>query len=292
MKKNMNTQLDCIPCLIRQSVEVARLVSDDELLQKQIIENTLRIVAEQDYSKSPPALAQIIHRVIREISGVTDPYKNAKKEFNRLALSMLEEFSEQIDSSPDPLHAAVKLAVAGNVIDSGAKTGLCEADIRSSVEKVFDEKFAGDIADFCKQVSDAKNILYLADNAGEIFFDRLLIEKLGHLGITLAVRGYPILNDAVMEDALEAGIDRFAAIITNGADVPGTILEECSHEFLEYYKQADLIISKGQGNYETLCDEKKNIYFLFKVKCQLVADHVGLPVGSHAVIRSAGWNTG
>ncbi|MBN2040475.1 MAG: DUF89 family protein [Spirochaetes bacterium] len=282
----MKTTIDCIPCLVRQSIEAARFISDDENFQKKLIENIMQIIAKPDFTKSPPAMAQVIHKEIRKISGIADPYKTVKDKFNELARSILEELRDRISSSPQPLHTAVKLAVAGNIIDSGVRSELSESDVKKSIENVFSEPVKGDINEFCRQVEQAEKILYLADNAGEIFFDRLLLEKLHHPGLTVAVRGYPVLNDATMDDAVSAGIDQINTIISNGSDAPGTILEDCSEEFIDHFKNADLIISKGQGNYETLSNVKKNIYFLFKVKCPLTADHAGLPLGSNAVLQS------
>jgi uncharacterized protein with ATP-grasp and redox domains len=283
----MNFKLDCVPCLIRHSIEAARFVSGDESFQKKIVDDTLSIIANADLSKSPPALAQVVHKRIRELSGIADPYKEVKLKFNNLVYSMLNELTARIDHSPYPLRSAVKLAIAGNIIDSGAKTGLSETDIKDAVESVFSETVVGgDIDEFLGNVVRAKSILYLADNAGEILFDRLLIEKLMHPNLTLAVRGYPVINDATEEDAAAAGIAKFAKIIKNGSDAPGTLLEECSEEFMKYFNEADMIIAKGQGNYETLSDEKKNIYFLLRIKCPVLAEHTGIRIGTNALIRS------
>lgn len=282
----MKLKLDCVPCLVRHSIEAARFVSSEESFQKVIVDSVLSTLLNTDLSQSPPALARLIHKRIREISGIADPYKEAKRKFNALASSMIEGLKIQINRSPNPLHSAVKLAIAGNIIDSGAKTGLSEKDITDTVNSVFSETVMGDIDEFIKNALKAKHILFLADNAGEIFFDSLLIEKLGHPNIILAVRGYPVINDATIEDAAAAGLHKIVNIIENGSDAPGTVLEECSDEFRKYFTEADLVIAKGQGNYETLCDEKKNIYFLLKIKCPVIAEHTGFPVGSSAIIQS------
>ncbi|MBN2401681.1 MAG: DUF89 family protein [Spirochaetes bacterium] len=282
----MKLKLDCVPCLVRHSIEAARFVSSDESFQKVIVDSVLSTLLNTDLSQSPPALAKLIHRRIREISGIADPYKEAKRKFNALASSMIEGLKIQINRSPNPLHSTVKLAIAGNIIDSGAKTGLSEKDITDTINSVFSETVMGDIDEFIKNVLKAKDILFLADNAGEIFFDSLLIEKLGHPNIILAVRGYPVINDATIEDAAAAGLHKIVNIIENGSDAPGTVLEECSEDFRRHFAQADLVIAKGQGNYETLSDEKKNIYFLLKIKCPVIAEHTGFPVGSNAIIRS------
>ena len=282
----MNLKLDCVPCLVRHSIEAASFISGDESFQKVILDSTLTTLLNTDLSKSPPALAKLIHRRIKEVSGNEDPYSGIKKKFNALAASMLKDLREQVNTSSNPLHSAVKLAIAGNIIDSGAKTGLSEKDVRETVSKIFSEKIMGSIDEFIEHAQNAKHILYLADNAGEIFFDRLFIEKLNHPDMILAVRGCPVINDATLDDAKAAGLDKLVTVIENGSDAPGTLLEECSEEFRNHFEEADLVISKGQGNYETLSDENKNIYFLLKVKCPVIAEHTGFPLGAGAVIRS------
>ncbi|MDD3250836.1 MAG: ARMT1-like domain-containing protein, partial [Smithellaceae bacterium] len=143
----------------------------------------------------------------------------------------------------------------------------------------------GDLEAFKKSVARAKQILYLADNAGEIFFDRLLIEQLGSAKITLAVRGKPVINDATREDALASGMDEIALVIDNGSDAPGTILEDCSAEFRAHFDKADMIIAKGQGNYESLANEDRPIFFLFRTKCSVISRRSGYSIGTYVAFR-------
>ena len=147
--------------------------------------------------------------------------------------------------------------------------------------------FSGDRVAFRDSVEKARKILYLADNAGEIALDRLLIEQLSPSKVTLVVRGAPVLNDATLIDAATVGLDEIVEIIDNGSDAPGTILDDCSPEFLRRYEDADLIIAKGQGNYESLSDENRNIFFLFKVKCRVIAAHARHPIGSHLMVKTS-----
>jgi uncharacterized protein with ATP-grasp and redox domains len=158
--------------------------------------------------------------------------------------------------------------------------------VRQSIHKALAEPLSSDWNDFIQSVSQAQNILYLADNAGEIVFDRLLIEQLSPKQITLVVRGEPIINDATLTDAQAAGLDEIVNIIDNGSDAPGTILKDCSQNLKRHFAAADLILAKGQGNFETLSDEPKNIFFLFKVKCSVVGKYTGIPVGTHVLARS------
>jgi damage-control phosphatase, subfamily I len=287
----MKTYLDCIPCLIRQALHAARMASADPALHASIVRQVLRWAADMDLQQPPPVMAQRIHRQLRTISGDDDPYRLAKEHHNRMALSLLPELQAELATALDPLEIAVRLAIAGNVVDLGINGNITETDLRQSVSRVLAESFAGELEDFRAALSKAGSILYLADNAGEIVFDRLLIEQLGTARVTLAVRGFPILNDATIEDARAAGLHEIVEIIDNGSDAPGTLLDQCSETFTERFNQADLVIAKGQGNFETLSDEPRDIFFLFKVKCSVIADHAGLPVGTHVLGRSGATGT-
>ncbi len=262
-------------------MEAARFVTDDGVIQERVLRNVLRSIAEMDLAQRPPVVAQWMHRQLRELTGVTDPYRSAKDRFNRMALSMLPGLSAKVREATDPLALSLRLAVAGNVIDLGMYGDLTEEQARRAVTGAMTEPFHGDIEEFRQATESARDILYLADNAGEIVFDRLLIEQLPTARVTLAVRGGPVLNDATTEDAEVAGLCDMVETIDNGSDAPGTILSDCSEGFQRRFAMADMIIAKGQGNYETLSDDAANIYFLFKAKCPVIADHVGLPIGTH-----------
>ncbi|NLV66950.1 MAG: DUF89 family protein [Spirochaetes bacterium] len=280
----MITTLDCVPCLIRQSIEASGFTSDDYSLREKALREILRKISESDLTVSPPVIARDIHRALRDLCGSTDPYCEVKKKFNSLIMSMADRFRKIITGSDDPLLTAVKLAIAGNVIDSGVKSGLTEQEVIASIESSFSETISGDTDYFISRLSDAKKILYIADNAGEIVFDRLLIELLDPGKVILAVRGFPVINDATVDDAESVGLDRLVSVIQSGSDVPGTLLDDCTEEFSRIFREADLVVAKGQGNYETLCDEERDIFFLLKVKCHVIAAHTGLPAGTHAVI--------
>jgi uncharacterized protein with ATP-grasp and redox domains len=281
----MKTALDCIPCFTRQALEAVRFVTDDTAIHERILRGVLREAAEMDLSQCPPAVGQRLHRKLRQLSGIADPYRVIKNRFNAMALEMMPDLEAEIENAADPLFRALRLAVAGNVIDLGVKGGIGEGEVRSAISNTLTEPFHGDIDDFRNAANKASNILYLADNAGEIVFDRLLIERLSPARVTLAVRGAPVLNDATREDAEVAGLGDLVEVIDNGSDAPGTILADCSEDFRLHFDAADLIIAKGQGNFETLSDEAANIYFLLKVKCPVIAAHVGLPVGTHVAIH-------
>ncbi|MFA7256863.1 MAG: ARMT1-like domain-containing protein [Kiritimatiellales bacterium] len=277
----MNTTLHCIPCFVRQTLDACRMVTDDPALHEQIMRDVLRWMSEMDLSLSPPELAQRIHRRLRELTGVEDPYRKQKDEHNQMALKLLPGLRTQVAASDDSLMTATHLAIAGNIIDLGAKSGLAENEVQDAILHASEKPLEGDLETFRKEVARAGTILYLTDNCGEIVFDTLLIEQLGAKRVTLAVRGRPIINDATPMDAKTAGLNQIVPVIGNGSDAPGTLIEDCSEEFRKAFDSADLIISKGQGNFETLNDCGKNIFFLLKVKCPVVAESVCLPVGTH-----------
>jgi uncharacterized protein with ATP-grasp and redox domains len=282
----MKTFFDCIPCFVRQALDSIRLLTPDETVHEHVLREVLRAASEMDLRQTPPAMGQQIHREIRKMVGRSDPYRQAKDRFNRMALEFYPKFKKQVECSAHPMESAVRFAIAGNIIDLGVKTNLEDAQVHDSIERALSDRLNGDIEEFSRAVSEADDILYLADNAGEIVFDRLLIERLPPGKVTVAVRGFPVINDATLVDAEVAGIPEVAEVIDNGSDAPGTILDDCSDAFRERFDEADLIIAKGQGNYETLGEVDKNIYFLLKAKCPVIARDIGCQVGSMVLQRS------
>lgn len=282
----MNTSLDCIPCFIRQALEAARFVSDDPAFHEDVLRRVLEVAAKLDLMQSPAAVGQWIHRQLRAITGQSDPYRCVKDRFNKVALQLLPELLSIAEASPDPLAAAVRLVIAGNAIDSGPGNGLAPKDVQQALYRSLSDPLYGNLEGFRRAIALARSILYLSDNAGEIVLDRLLIDRLPTEGTTLAVRGQPVINDATMVDAEAAGLHRLVKVIDNGSDAPGTILNDCSSEFCALFRKADLIIAKGQGNYETLSDEPKKMFFLLKVKCPVIASRVRLDIGTHVILSS------
>ncbi|MFZ5830857.1 MAG: damage-control phosphatase ARMT1 family protein [Planctomycetota bacterium] len=275
----MNTFVDCIPCLIRQSLASVRLVTHDERVHEQVLREVLQAASRMDLRQPPAAMSQAVHRRIRELCRNGDPYRSSKARFNRLALDLLPPFRRRVEEAPDPWNAAVRLAIAGNIMDLGVKGGLSEAEIRDSIDRSLNESLDGNTAELAACVREARSILYLTDNAGEIVFDRLLIERMPREKVTVAVRGVPVINDATVEDAEQAGLTRLVEVIDNGSDAPGTLLRDCSKEFQRRFADADLIIAKGQGNYETLRSVRARIYFLLRVKCPVIARDIGSALG-------------
>jgi len=268
--------LECIPCFVRQAYEALSLVTNDQKIRERILTQVLLRLANKSFDNTPPSVGRDIHRIIRLLSGNNDPYIKIKRNSNKLARELMPSLKELIRSSADPFETAVRLAIAGNIIDYGQGDHITEEKIRKTVSRCLDQPISKhNINELKEEIDKASNILYLGDNAGEVFFDRLLIEELQGYPITFVVRGAPIINDALKNDAKMADLDKLVRVVDNGSDIPGTILEECSEEFKNRFMEADLVIAKGQGNYETLSEEQKKTFFLLKVKCPVISKDIG-----------------
>ncbi len=282
----MRTYLECLPCFLRQSLEAARMVTDDESVHEEVLRKVLVELVDMPFDQSPPHMALKIHRLVREIGDDVDPYKGLKDKYNKFAMEMYPELQEKVRQSEDPFGTAVRLAIAGNIIDFGVISELGHKKVLDTIDKALEAPLAINyMEDLREGLAGARDILYLGDNTGEIVFDKLLLKELPRAKVTFAVRGKPILNDATMEDADLVGITSYVKTIDNGSDAPGTILELCSPEFREAFRKADLIIAKGQGNYETLSQVKANIYFLLMAKCPVIAQDIGCRVGDMLVLK-------
>lgn len=231
----------------------------------------------------PPEIGKEAYRLIAEKTGIPDLYVHLKEECTRQALSLYPRLKERVEASRDPLRTAIRMAIAGNVIDFGANA---EFDLDTDLKVLLSQDMAIDhYREFRRVHQKARSVLFLADNAGETVFDRLLIEVLGK-PVIYAVREKPIINDATYRDALQAGIDKVAEVVSSGVDAPGTILSLCSENFLKIYRSADLVISKGQGNYEGLSEEDRPVFFLLKAKCAVIAKDMGVKKGSLILMKA------
>jgi len=277
----MKTSLDCLACFIRQALNGIRMLTGDEAVHERIVREALQLLGDMDFSQPPPVMGQAVHRLISRAGGCSDPYRDIKSRSNRFALQLYPELQKKVRAAADPFETAVRLAVAGNIIDFGTGADINGALVRTTIAEAFTQPLdLQALNDLREEIGEASRILYLGDNAGEIVFDRLLLEQMPRERITFAVRAGPAINDATREDADEAGLPGLVNVIDTGAALPGVIPDACSPEFLQHFHSADLIIAKGQGNYETLSDARKNIYFLFKVKCLPVSRSCGEAPGS------------
>jgi len=286
----MKTELDCIPCFVRQTLETVRYATAYSDLQRSVFNEVLLFLKDADFDLSPPEIGRHICYLIKAITGSDDPYSKIKERDNLSALEVYGYLKRLAYHSANPLELGAKLAVAGNMIDFGANQRPKRIeDVLSALDKM--SFFINHFESLVRDLRDAQKILYLADNAGEIVFDKFFLEMIRRnlsngedLDITVAVRGKPIINDATKSDAFAIGMDEVAGVIDNGDDTPGTVLDRTSAVFRRYVDKADLIISKGQGNYETLDTSEKPIYFLFQVKCPVLAGKIKANEGEFVII--------
>ncbi len=276
----MRTYLDCIPCFFDQALRASRMATQDEQLIKRLLDELGEMLKEIPLDSPPPMTGRLIYAKVAEFTGNGDPYREIKHKTTTDALCLYPYLKEKVSSSGDRLLVAIKLAIAGNAIDYGPNHGFdMKAEIENALECDLD---AVHVKAFMHHLEGAREILYIGDNAGETVFDRILIEELDK-PVIYAVRGAPIINDVTYEDAIQAGLDEVSSILSSGTNAPGAILDTCNDQFIEAFHSADLVISKGQGNYEALSDEKRSIFFLFKAKCEVIAKHANTHIGEIVV---------
>ncbi len=281
----MNIYLDCWPCFLRQALSAARRAGASPVLQRAILEETMTELHAVSDEATPPEMGNQIHRLVRERTQVPDPYQASKQEATARALALLPTLRERVAAADDPLKTAVRIAIAGNIIDYGVAETY---DLEATLERVLRATAAIDDMEVLRQaLQQVDAVLYLADNAGETVFDRVLIETLP-VPVHYVVKAGPVLNDATREEAIEAGLDQVAEISDTGCDAMGTPLGLCSPAFRERFEHAGLIIGKGQANYETLSDVEAPIVFLLQAKCSVIAEDIGVDTGGVIIKASAG----
>lgn len=287
----MKTYLDCIPCIIRQALEAARHVAPhDEQLQRRVLNQVCAAVPELAREISPPMVAELIHGLIRKESEIDDPYRQAKQNNLALALRLESRLEAWVAQHEDPFAAAVQVAIAGNIIDLGANPNF---DIESELNQL--EKASSELEgleQLRQAIEKSGWILYIGDNTAEAVFDKVFIRHLSPRKVVFATRARPILNDITEVEARQIGLDRVAQVISSGSPIPGTDLSRTTEEFRRFFVEAPVVIAKGQGNFESLSDAGRTIYFLFKVKCPVVAAMAGHKVGSSVIFPGGLGQTG
>lgn len=280
----MRTYLDCYPCFLRQALTAVRMAGGTDVVEWQALHHVLELLRDVPDDATPPVLADQVHRLVREVTGHGDPYAGIKATTTAAALDLYPRLVDVVAASPDPFETAVRVAIAGNVIDLGVRDDV--PDLWQTVERVLAAPLAmDDLAALREAVEAADHVLYLADNAGETVFDRVLVEALGR-PVVYATKAGPVLNDATTADARAAGLHGCATVVDTGSDAPGTTLALCSPAFRSAFLAAPVVIAKGQANYETLSDADPRVFCLLQVKCPVIARDAGVPVGSVVVRRS------
>jgi len=272
----MKTYLDCIPCFFNQALRAGRAATNDDRLIKRLLDELGGALSDISLDSTPPETGRLIYGIVSRVTGNRDPFKELKQESTQKALELYPQMKKIIEQSDDSLLTAIRVAIAGNVIDFGPSEAF---DIDATLKDVLQRKFAVcDYTAFKKSLAESEQILYIGDNAGETVFDRLLVEQISKPTIYV-VRETPVINDATYEDAVEAGIDKVATIISSGTDAPGAVLDTCSPEFLKLLEESKFTIAKGQGNYEALSGYHRPIFFLLKTKCRIIALDMGVNQG-------------
>ncbi|MEA2072671.1 MAG: ARMT1-like domain-containing protein [Campylobacterota bacterium] len=273
---------ECVSCIINQSLKVSNAIHASEELTHTLSSTVEDMSKNFSYENNPPEIAADVYEKMAFIANKTDLYDEVKELSTVKAKSFVPLLKTRLQNSSDKLLTATKIAVAGNVIDLAAAV---EFDLEEELHKVFDTEFAhDDFHQMSKELLNATNILVIGDNVGEHIFDYLFIETLKELhpnaNYSYMVRGNPIINDVTMKEAKEAGFDKLCNLVDSGVNTPGFTYTRANKYSQELFDSADVVISKGMGNYECMSDSHRgNIFFLLKVKCNVVASSLGKNVG-------------
>lgn len=270
----------CLPCMVNQVIKVANITGVNN--KEELLKEVFTYLSKMDFEATTPEIIGEIFGMIKEHTNNQDPYKETRNYYNTLFLKLLPEFERKIEQAEDSFQLAVRYAIVGNIIDFNPIHNTLLEDIFDYFEKMEQLELAiDDSKELAEDILNSKTLLYLGDNCGEICMDKILLKKIKELNpnvkIFFGVRGKPVVNDSIAEDAYAVGIDEYAEVIDNGDGSLGTVLKRTSREFKEVYKKADVVIAKGQANYECLSEEKKKIYFLLMTKCDVIANDIGAP---------------
>ncbi len=268
----MKISVECLPCILRQVLEAAGMTTENTELQEKIMIDAIKVLEDYKQYQCSPDISRTMHQIVKDYTGVADPYAAIKENDIKVAKKVYPVLQNLLKNKQNSLYWVLKAAAVGNNIDSAVSNSV---DIEKCIEEEFEKEFSiCDIDVFEEELKTAKSLLIIGDNAGETVFDRFVAEHLSHLDITYAVRSEPILNDATVEDAYESGLGHCTHIIASGCNTPGTILSECSEEFYKVFMSADIIISKGQGNFEALSGyvpKGHKVFYLLKAKCPVIS---------------------
>lgn len=269
----------CLPCMVNQVIKVANITGVNN--KEELLKEVFTYLSKMDFEATTPEIIGEIFGMIKKHTNNPDPYKETRNYYNTLFLKLLPEFERKIEQAENSFELAVRYAIVGNIIDFNPIHNTLLEDIFDYFERMEQLELAiDDSKELAEDILNSKTLLYLGDNCGEICMDKILLRKIKELNpnikIFFGVRGKPVVNDSIAEDAYAVGIDEYAEVIDNGDGSLGTVLNRTSYGFKEVYKKADVVIAKGQANYECLSEEKKNIYFLLMTKCDVIANDIGV----------------
>lgn len=284
----MKTHVDCFPCIINQTLEAAQKNALPDDRKRSVVYDVLDMLRNLPEETSPPEVSYRMHQLIGKSLGNPDPYEAARREANIRALELVPEIRKKIQKSSDPLEMAVRYAIAGQIFDGEMGDGKSEIqrELEYAPTAVFGSK---DVNTLKTQLYNARKVVYLANAAGEIVFDKLLIEVLREMfsaEIALVVKKDPVLTDATLDDASFVGIEPMVHLVANTSDAHTTILGEVNSEIRQLVDNADVIIAKGQTHYESLNQEPLNLFFLFQVNCPVISQEVASEMHQYVAMRS------
>ncbi|MGI6778336.1 MAG: damage-control phosphatase ARMT1 family protein [Acetivibrionales bacterium] len=280
----MEIFLDCLPCNLRQVLEASRMVTDRMDVQVKIMKEAAKLISDYEKFRCSLEIGRAMHQIVKKHTGILDPYKKIKDRSIESALQLYPSLKQFLQKKENRLYWALKIAATGNTIDSAVYRDI---SIEECIVEELNKEFSiCNIEKLESELKCAKKLLVIGDNAGETVFDRIMIEELLHLDITYAVRSEPIINDVIIDDACASGLDQCSRLISTGCNAPGVILDECNEEFLNIFNNADIVISKGQGNYESLSEQKRGIFFLLKAKCPVISKMFGVRVNDYVFKRN------
>lgn len=285
----MKVSAECMHCLVKRQAENIKKYPDEEK-KAEYLGKVLGIIANNAAEEPAPVLLSHIGRLHEEYFGKPFSFDELKKGYNAMLLEKEDEIRTKISEAADPLALALRFAQIGNFIDFGAMDSVDDAKLMEFLEQAERLPLSEDAyKKFTENLKTARKLVYMTDNCGEIVLDKLLLESIQkaapHVECTVIVRGEPVLNDATMEDALQVGIEKCGKVIPNGTNIAGTYIPWVSAEAKQAMDEADILISKGQGNFESLHGCGLNIYYLFLCKCQWFMERFGLPQYSGVFIN-------
>jgi damage-control phosphatase, subfamily I len=282
----------CLPCVVNQVIKVADITGVDK--KEELYREVFTYIGKMDFNITTPEIIGEVFDMIKKHTNNPDPYKETRNYYNTFFLKVLPEFEKKIEQAENSFQLAVRYAIVGNIIDFNPIHNTLLENIFDYFEKMDQLELAiDDSKGLMEDITNSKMLLYLGDNCGEICMDKILLKKIKELNpnvkILFGVRGKPVVNDSIAEDAYAVGIDEYAEIIDNGDGSLGTVLNRTSPEFKEAYKKADIVIAKGQANYECLSEENKNIYFLLMTKCDVIANDIDAPEKKMICMKNQFW---
>ncbi len=288
-KNTVKMTTECMFCSINQMFKHYGHFEKDEKKQAKFLKTICAMIANLNDDQSAPELNGTIMNMIADEFGVEDMFKAEKHEYNQAVMEMKDTIQQHIDEASDKLYRALQYAMTGNYIDFGVETKVTKDKLSELVEKAADIDLGDTYEKLKKDLEGADSLVYLLDNCGEIVFDMMCIAEIKELypklDITAVVRGGPIYNDVTMVDALETGLADMVSVVDNGMRIPGTLIEKITPQTSGLIKDADVVIAKGMGNFETMIGCSLNVYYMFLCKCKRFEKGFGLPQFSAVLIN-------